>query len=400
MTRNPQRMAWTVLLLAFATFCLIVVAVPLGIRWYIFGAKAERQARVEALAGTVVIEMPVGRGAVPLSRGQSLSVASGTVVRTDESAEATITFFDHSFMRLFPGTVVRLAAMHAPRYRASQRPSAIRLALLGGRLRVGTALAGPQGLDCAVETLQAEVGLEADGSYALASTNDRTEVAVYRGQALVAASGAVQPLGARERTVVRLGQPPEAAMGVARNLLENGDLSQALDVGWRAFNDQGADGGEVHGSAELLIDEGRRAVRFLRVGGDGNHCETILEQALNQQLPDPASSLVVRALVKVRYQSLAGGGYLSSEYPLMIRLTYRDVYDSEAGWVQGFYVRDGLGAPTTHGTLIPRDRWYLFESNNLLETLPVRPYKIMRLRVYASGWDYDSLASDINLIVE
>ena len=400
MAKNPQRIAWTVLLLAFATFCLIIVAVPLGIRWYVFNAQADRKALVETLAGTVVIELPVGGSAMPLSRGQTLTVPSGTVIRTDEGAEATITFFDHSFMRLFSGTQVRLEQMRAPRYRAGQQPNTVRLTLLGGRMRVGTALSAEQGLDFQLVTLQADVTLVADGSYALETSNDRAEVAVYRGRATVSAAGEALSLGARERTVVALGQPPQASMSVARNLLENGDLSQPLDTGWRAFNDQGADGGEVHGSAELLIDEGRRAVRFFRTGGDGNHCETILEQALSQQLPDPASSLVVRAMIKVRYQSLSGGGYLSSEYPLMIRITYRDVYDSEAEWVQGFYVQNSDGGPTARGMLIPRDRWYPYESGNLLESLPVRPYKIMRVRVYASGWDYDSLVSDINLIVD
>ena len=84
----------------------------------------------------------------------------------------------------------------------------------------------------------------------------------------------------------------------------------------------------------------------------------------------------------------------------MIRVTYRDVYDSEAEWIQGFYYQNARGDPTTYGLQIPHDSWYLFESDNLLENLPIRPYRIMRVRVYASGWDYDSLISDLNLIVE
>jgi len=102
----------------------------------------------------------------------------------------------------------------------------------------------------------------------------------------------------------------------------------------------------------------------------------------------------------VRNQSLSGGGYLASEYPLMIRVTYRDVYDSEAEWVQGFYYENPAGSPTTYGLQIPRDRWYLYESTNLLETLPISPYRIMKVRVYASGWDYESFVSDVSLIVE
>lgn len=84
----------------------------------------------------------------------------------------------------------------------------------------------------------------------------------------------------------------------------------------------------------------------------------------------------------------------------MIRLTYRDIYDSEAEWVQGFYYQNTDGSPIMFGQQIPHDSWYMFDSGNLLESLPIRPYKLVRLRVYASGWDYESLVSDINLVVE
>jgi len=207
-------------------------------------------------------------------------------------------------------------------------------------------------------------------------------------------------VAARQRTSMALNHPPEPAMDVARNLVVNGDFADGLGAPWRVFNDQGTDGGEVDGTAEMVEDEGRTAVRFVRTGGHGNHCETVLEQTIDAQLPDAVTSLTVHATVKVRYQSLGGGGYLSSEYPLMIRLTYRDVYDSETEWIQGFYYQNTAGNPTTYGEEIPRDTWHYFESENLLESLPIRPYKIMRLRVYASGWDYESLISDIALIEE
>lgn len=108
----------------------------------------------------------------------------------------------------------------------------------------------------------------------------------------------------------------------------------------------------------------------------------------------------VRATLKVANQSLSGGGYLSSEYPLIIRLTYRDMYDNEAEWVQGFYYQNIANNPTMYGLQIPQNRWYYYDSGNLLDMLPVKPYKLIRLRVYASGWDYQSLLSDIALVVE
>ena len=400
MRRNPERVAWIVILLAFAAFCSIVVAVPLGIRWYSLNAQKDHEALVESLGGTVVIEPPVGRGPVPLSTGQSMSVGEGTVIRADESSEAVITFFDHSPMRLSSSSTVKLESMRAPRYSPSQLPNVIRVQLLGGGIYLGTALSLDSPLDFRVTTLHAESILAADGGFAIVASNDRSEIMAYRGRAVVVANGEALELQGRQRTEVVLGRAPSPVTGVARDLVTNGDFFQPLSEGWLVFNDQGTDGGDVDGEIEVIVDEGHRAVRVWRTGGQGNHCETVLEQAINQQLPDPATSLTVRATVKIEDQSLSGGGYLSSEYPVMIRLVYRDVYDSEAEWVQGFYYQNLAGNPTMYGLQIPRGRWYLFESENLLETLPVRPFKIVKVRVYAAGWDYESLVSRINVVVE
>lgn len=400
MTRNPERVAWIVLSLAFVAFCLLAVAIPLGVRWHLLYSERERKASVESLAGTVVVEPPVGSGPVPLSKGQRTEVREGTTIRVDEAAEAAVTFYDHSFMRLFSGTTIRLDRLRSPRYDLGRQPNTMHLSLMGGRIQIGTALSLDWPLDFRVTTLQSQLVLGPDGSYALEASNEGSEITAYRGRASVLAAGSELVLDARQRTRVELNQPPQAATGVARNLISNEDFSAPLDQGWRVFNDQGTDGGDRDGQAEVVVDEGRRAVKLSRTMGQGNHCETILEQAIDRQLPDLVASLVVRATVKVRYQSLSGGGYLSSEYPLMIRLTYRDVYDSEAEWIQGFYYQNVAGNPTTYGQQIPRDRWYPFESGNLLEDLPIKPFKISKVRVYASGWDYESLISDIHLIVE
>ncbi len=399
MRENPERGAWVVLLTAFAIFCLLVIGIPLGVRHFVATAQEEQVAIVESLVGTVVVELPVGSGPQPLTRGNSMTVPEGTLIYADETSEAVVTFFDHSFMRLFSGAAVRLERLRAPRFASSEQPTIVELSLLAGRIRIGTALSTEAPLEMLVSTLYGEAWLAEDGSYAVEVGNDRAEIIAYRGHADVAAQGQQVRLEPRERTEIAAGQPPEPPVGVARNLIANGEFQEPL-AEWRIYNDQGTDGGNVDGVAELVIDEGRHAVRLVRTGAGGDHCETILEQTVDTVIPDPATSLVVRATVKVRYQALSGGGYLASEYPLMIRITYRDVYDSEAEWVQGFYYQNVDNNPTTFGLQIPQDRWFLFESDNLLESLSVSPYRILRVRVYASGWDYDSLISDISLIVE
>jgi len=397
MRQNPERVAWLVLLAAFATLCTLIVAVPFGVRYYVSQAQRSAKARVESLAGTIVVEEPVGSGPLPLSKGQSMAVREGTVIRADESSEAFITVFDHT-LHLSRGSTVRLDVMRSPRYRSSQRPIVVQVTIDGGRVDIGTALSPQYPLEFRVSTLQSESYLAPDGSYALDVTNDAAELTVYRGGARIAAQGSEVTLAPGERSRVLVGQAPEPSTGVARQLLVNGDFTQPLDQGWQVYNDQGADGGSVDGRVEVVIDEGRQAARFVRTGGSGNHCETVLEQKIERQLPDPVTSLTVRMTLKLRQQTLSGGGYLGFEYPLMVRITYRDVYDSETEWVRGFYYQNAANLPTTQGIEIPQDIWFTYESENLLETLSIRPFKIVSLRLYAAGWDYEALVSSVQLI--
>jgi hypothetical protein len=97
---------------------------------------------------------------------------------------------------------------------------------------------------------------------------------------------------------------------------------------------------------------------------------------------------------------LSGGGVLSSEYPLILRMKYRDVYGSEAEWVHGFYIQNATNNPTNNGEQIPPDLWVPFEAGNLFETLDPKPFFITSLQIYASGWDYDSSVSGVRLVVE
>ncbi len=407
MRRSPERLAWTVLLLSFAAFCALAVALPLGIRWYLTNATRAHEAQVTCLEGTAVVEDPRRGGAIPVLQNESTLVPEGTVVSVDDTAEAEITFFDQSLVRLSPGTSVYLEQMRTPRFDFSPRPDSIAIQVKGGRLWASTVLQASSPVKYSVNTLQAWALLAEDGSYTFEVSNEKTEVIVHRGEAEVAAAslsdsapGPAVTLSSRQRTSVETGGLPLAPMKAERDLLVNGDFSAPLDVGWDVFNDQGADGGEIDGTVTLVEDEGRRAARLYRTLGQYNHCETTLEQELNHDLPDPLSTLRVQATIKLVNQSLSGGGYLSSEYPLMLKIRYRDVYGSETEWIHGFYYQNQDNNPTKYGQQIAEGRWYFYESENLLDTLQITPRRIVWLRVSASGWNYESLVSEVSLIVE
>ncbi len=406
MQRNPQRLAWTVTLTALAVFLALAISIPLSIRFVLHNATRSQQARITCLEGTAVLEDPRNGTALPLLKGESLSVPEGTVVSVDETAEAVVTFFDQSSVRLFPQTSVVLEQMRTPRFSLSPRPANVSITAKGGRLWANTVLRGSWPVEFLVKSIHAHTHLAEDGGYTFEISNQQTEVIVQRGAAQVAMATAMDAdsstvtVSSRQRTIVPIGQPPLTPLKAERDLVTNGDFSAPLDNGWLAFNEQGGDGGEVDGTVSLIVDEGRRAVRFFRSGGEYNHCETIIEQEINRDLPEPLTTIKVRSNVKVINQSLSGGGYLSSEYPLMIRVLYRDVYGNENEWIHGFYFQNRDNNPTMNSQPIEQGKWYFYESENLLEVLPVQPRRIVRLRVYASGWSYESMVSDISLAVE
>ena len=107
-----------------------------------------------------------------------------------------------------------------------------------------------------------------------------------------------------------------------------------------------------------------------------------------------------RKLVQEQQDRLSGGGYLSSEYPLIIRVKYRDVNGDEAEYVRGFYAQNDTSNPTANGELLPRATWIPFDSSNLLASLPIKPFRILSIEIYASGWDYESYISNVRLKAE
>ncbi len=400
---HPERTAWIIVWSAFAVLCVLVVAVPLSVRHVVRYATVARPAVLQVLEGTVRVINP-GSGAldaVTKERG-TVEVGEGFVVSLDDKANADLRFFDGSYVHILPNSDLVIERAREPRFAGGVTANTIWLRMARGRLRLVTAKTErPAGLDFVLrlQDLGAEAALSQEGLFGAEVEAAGGEFWTHLGSAVVTANGIPVRLLALERTTLRPGAPPTAPIASAKDLLTNGDFSRSL-LGWASFNDQGADGPSIDGTVSVVSDGDARAVRLLRMGSNGNHCETILQQDINKPLPDPVSSLLVRANVKVSYQSLPGGGSLASEFPLMILLRYRDEYGNDNQWVQGFYYGDPQGYPTRNGEQVPQNNWYLFESGNLLEELNPKPARILGIKVYASGWDYDSMVRSITLEVQ
>jgi hypothetical protein len=137
------------------------------------------------------------------------------------------------------------------------------------------------------------------------------------------------------------------------------------------------------------------------------HSEVAIRQEIDQDARD-FSQLVLSADIRLEFQSLSGGGLLSSEFPIILRLDYKDRWGSDKFWTHGFYYQNRDGYPIApdpwgqpSGEQIPRGVWYPFQSQNLLEILGENvPAHITALTIYASGWNYEGLVTEIQLIAE
>ncbi len=394
MRRDPQKFAWAILLVSFFLFCALAVAIPLTIRWWIINAEDSHEATLKVISGTVLMR---DKGFPPdVGVTSERKVPEGSVIRTDANSKALLTFFEDSRVTIFPNSEVRLVKARSPSFGLSPRPNEIALEQNAGRIRVGPALPTSRPTDWQLKTPHSQISLS-EGSYSVVVSNEASEIAVRRGEATVEAEGQRTILPPGKRVVVALEERPSDLLPAARNLIINGDFSRGLS-GWRTYSTSGQEGVEG-GEAELTTLEGREVLRLFRRGEEGVHTEAGITQEVNQDVSDYLS-LQLRLDVRVNSHSLGGGGYLSSEYPVIVRIDYEDEYGSVAHWYHGFYCQNVQNNPTLNGEEIRCGVWYPYEGTNLLEILEPPPFYIRSVQIYASGWNYESLVAEIGLLVE
>lgn len=402
--QNPQRVAWLVLVTSFLICCVSAVAVPLGVRGFILHADRPQAVWVTATAGTAQLILPGANAPTAVTERRTVTEESRIV--TDETAKALLTVANDetgeqvlATMQLFQNTALRLRRARSPRFPQSPDPYQIELALERGRVRISAAAAGGRAITVRLNTPQAEITFNA-GSFDVAIQGDQTQLAAKFGAAQVVAAGTLVVVNSDERVSVVAGHPPDLPVPAALNLVLNGTFEGRLNPIWQEVVEvaPGLTPGQV--STEKVGQ--RRAVRFTRRAEDGAPNKVGVQQVMNRDVQG-YDSLVLRFDLQLLYQSVPGGGYLASEYPVMVDIFYTDIYGKDLHWYQGFYYLDlPPGSPWLQptGEKIPLGVWYTYESPNLFEQLrDTRPARINSITIYASGHDYDSRIADVALTV-
>jgi hypothetical protein len=405
MHKKPERVAWTVLWTAFILFCLLVTSIPLSIRYYLLNSMVDQETQLQRIEGTILVQEAKGNRPYPVTGSALLS--PGDEVILDATSRATLDFFDRSHITLYSNTNVELEQVQAPRFGMSKQPNHTVLNLRAGLARVGVALPGERDTDFQVITPHTTLSLAGDGSFRIEVTNETTQITVIRGQASLGSESLADVLHQGTRTRVDLTGMPANPLSAAENLIENGDFQEPLGTGWLTSTVVLTSTVQAP-YVEIVEDGGRTAAHLVQLEvEDGEHTEVAIQQRLNQDVRD-FDRLEVSADIRLDFQSLSGGGLLSSEFPIIVRLDYKDLWGNDKFWTHGFYYQNQANYPVAldpwgrpSGEQVPHGVWYPYESGNLLNLLGEnKPARITGLTIYASGWKYDGMVSEIHLIVE
>ena len=402
MLSTPESKAWAVVIASFAIFCTLAVSVPLAVRSHVIHATTVETAMLEEPIDGVVYVKELGGQNLSAIRDRT-EIPEGATIATDEHLRAFLRLFDDSTLTVYNNTEIILERIRSPRYDVSPEPNDIQIRVTRGR--VGIAVASPikETSYIGVHSPHAYMTLK-EGSYSVVVDASQTQLTIRTirpGEAMIITQDEQKPCSSGRCRIVE-GHPIEG-LPLEQNLIVNSDFTSPLGRGWEVQPSQRDVESDPYGEAEIVVQDGETLLSLSRVGAR-THGETSIIQHIEKDVRD-FDSLKVSFEVLVNWQSLLGGGYESTEFPVMVELQYKDADGNSRSQYWGFYHRNPGAGPEwrkmVNGTKVPQGEWYLFETDNLMRSLgDIKPVRIDSVRVYASGWDWDCAITNISLLVQ
>jgi hypothetical protein len=416
---SRHRLAWLILAGSFFSCILLSITLPLAVNAFLQGSKQSLDITVQANQGTVGIEEQNGSRRVALVGEPAQSVSPLTSVRTDTTASALLNVATPDqqeplmVMQVAGNSAVQLDEATAPRFGLSRQPHQISLDLQEGRVRLDIPPFGQRPLELLVTTPQdGSINVNEPGRYTFEVNDDTTQVTVQNtGAASVEAQGEILMLGPGQRAEISADLPPQGPFNPARDLIRNGDFSEALD-NWALFSWRVELPDQPEGETSIQSNDGDPMLHYAREGV--GHADVRVTQSVNQDVSG-FDSLRLSATLRVVDQSLDVCGVQGSECPLMIIVNYIDDNGVNQVWQHGFYANGTVDDNLTPGGCIscaviqrPHDRvplgqLYFYEVDLIQElasqgALP--PRFIESVTLVGSGHSFVTDVSDVSLIVE
>jgi hypothetical protein len=423
MSRSPEQVAWITLIVSFIVFILTGVGATFGARWFVLSSTVGLETHVLVGRGTVGVRPVAGGTSGAEAVRSSRQLGRRELVTTDEIAQGTIQFVDaHLADRvianatILPGSQIELFSAERPRFNLGDNHYFIELGSFEGRLEIDIPPDLPKAIELKVQGSRAEVILTEPGLYLLWSLPNSSIVIARRGQALME-SPAVQSSVEVAPGLTGVVSNSEASVNfttteLVRNALFLDSSQPGVADSWGCYSfSENPDA--PRGIQQLLTINGRRGLHIMRSGEDLGYGETGCQQFLGQRRQgldvSDFRTLRIRATLDIDWHSLAVCGVQASECALMLELSYLNDFGLEQRWIHGFYAFEHVNPEvprtcdsclTEHERITPGN-WYTYESGNLFE-LPegFRPARLMQIRFYSSGHEYDVTVGEIALLGE
>jgi hypothetical protein len=390
-----RRATWVVVVLAFGMWVLLVTAASLWAASVLRDAAAPAPIVLESSTGVVLYRDVQRRTDASASTG--LKLFDGDELATSAGATATLFLFDGSRLNLYPSSRVRIEASRIGRLNPSATQE--RLVMLGGVARLSI----PQ-----IENKAHTVNLVTPhggaafvpGEYTIRVTDEETRISVWDGRSAAALGSEIVEFEAGQKIILSSSQPRYRLTTALEDVLRNGAFADGLQ-GWEMWEDR-EEGrpdqpGRLTRATPSEANAPSYAIRVTRESVVNAHNETGLRQAVDRDVTG-ARGVVVQARIKLDYASLSGGGYLGSEYPMMLRVRFRDARGSEQTWVQGFYYANPENRPTPIGQRVEQGAWTDVSFD--LTQLRNPPATIDSLELFAAGHTYDASIGSVQLLVD
>jgi hypothetical protein len=419
---DPHRLAWGVLLAAFAIFCSIAIVIIAGINYFLFQSAVPIKSMLSLGRGTVGI-MELANSIEQIGRNGDM-LLTGTVITTDPQSQGTIQFLDPqaaddlvAAVTLHNGSALTLRQAARPRFEWSQTRHVIELGNVSGRFSVTVPSLPGRNVLVNIETgAGAIVNLEGAGRYMINASGDQLSVINREGAATFIPPDLRQghsiPVD-RQGIIHYSDNTVEQKPGYV-NLVKDSSF-QTLNGGqldlqaWVCGNDPSDN---PSGRYDFLSMNGLLPLRFIRADNATTHGRTSCVQSFGQGGVDITALnynyLGVRATLNIESQSLNACGSDGSECPLMLRMDYIDDTGKGQRWFHGFYSREAdpqsnyrqrCASCIQDHDLINQGAWYTYESPNLLTLLEeTPPVSIVSIWFYASGHQWDVRIGEIALI--
>lgn len=414
MRNNPERLAWTVLLAAFATFVALAIGIPTAASSVLNQSTLSAAAYVRLQAGRIQTYSPPAteRDARVVSLdGRELDEGSTVIVDPDASSQGLITISPIGAReplvsaQAYSGARIQIWRATTPRFTVSSARDDVTLIMTAGRAQFTVRPRDTRGAIVTILTPYGYFNL-GEGVFTVEVAGGEARVLSREGS-LVAHSTraglAPLTLSAGERTALNDQSAALAKAAPERNLVRN-NLFIADYTPWET-EIRSASG--TDGRVRLALAGGESSIVLDRLGNDLNWGRTGVFQIVGENVSGRAS-LRLRIEFKILSQEIKVCGNLGSECPLMVNITFIDKAGTQREWFQGFYA-DGTPTPdlpdvvrdnptTRHvaKTLSARES---FESENLLIGELRDAQLIQRIRVYAEGHAVQTQIFDVDLLV-